>query len=71
MFKVYWTDFVTGLPCAEQFSSSQLTEALSLCQRLRNSGQRFVSMASQDIPGDCTRHGVDEVGPDYDWKKRR
>jgi hypothetical protein len=67
MFKVYWTD-VGGAIGSEAFRD--VSEALDRCQQLRNSGNRFVTMASQleDMVGEF---GVAETGPDYNWKKRR
>ena len=67
MFKVYWTD-VGGAIGSETFQD--ISEALNRCQQLRNSGNRFVTMASQleDMVGEF---GVAETGPDYNWKKRR
>ena len=66
MYKVYWTygDQTHG----QEFED--MTEALKYCQYLRRTGQKFVTMCSElaDMVGEF---GVAEVGPGYDWKKRR
>lgn len=66
-FKVYWTE-AGGAIGGEAFQD--VGQALDRCQELRNSGRRFVTMASEldDMVGEF---GVTEVGPDYAWKKRR
>jgi hypothetical protein len=66
-FKVYWTE-AGGAIGGEAFHD--IGVALNRCQELRNSGRRFVTMASEldDMVGEF---GVTEAGPDYDWKKRR
>ena len=48
----------------------EMVPALAHCEQLRNSGNRFVTMAYEntDMVG---KQGVDVTGPDYDWKKRR
>ena len=67
MFKVYWTE-AGGAIGSEEFQD--IAFALDRCHELRNSGNRFVTMASQleDMVGEF---GVTETGPDYNWKKRR
>ena len=67
MFKVYWTS-QGGSHFGE--THEDISEALDRCQELRNSGKRFVTMASEifDMVGEF---GVAETGPDYAWKKRR
>jgi hypothetical protein len=66
-FKVYWTE-AGGAVNGEAFQD--VSTALDRCQELRNSGRRFVTMASEitDMVGEF---GVKEVDADYDWKKRR
>lgn len=66
-FKVYWTE-AGGAVNGEAFQD--VSTALDRCQELRNSGRRFVTMASEitDMVGEF---GVTETGPDYNWKKRR
>jgi len=68
MFKVYWTD-AESKSCGKEFE--EMVEALTFTQELRNiHKRRFVTMVSENP--DCTSlQGVSEVGPDYDWKKRR
>jgi hypothetical protein len=67
MFKVYWTE-AGGVVNGENFHD--VSEALNRCQELRNSGKRFVTMASEiaDMVGEF---GVKDVDADYNWKKRR
>lgn len=69
MYKVYWTDAVTNETKSEEFSD--MTKGLQMTQTVRNSGGKFVCMASENVPGNVTKIGVAETGPDYDWKKRR
>ena len=65
-FKVYWT--YGGESHGETFQD--VTQALDRCQELRNSGRRFVTMASEisDMVGEF---GVAETDSTYNWKKRR
>lgn len=74
MFKIYWTtedDAVGHLECED------LAESLNHTQRLRNSGNRFVSMVSEN-PNQVGKSGVAAVidgklpnGDDYTYTKRR
>ena len=68
IFKVYWTSPDDGHACFQDFED--MTEALNHTQLLRTIGRRFVTMCSEqaDMVGE---YGVTEVGPDYDWRKRR
>jgi hypothetical protein len=66
MFKVYWT--YGDRSYGQEFPV--MTEALTFCQDLRNSGKSFVTMCSE-LPDNVTLMGVAEAGPEYDWKKRR
>lgn len=71
MFAVYWMSAYDE-PFAQVFPSDQLTEALALTEQLRRAGtHKFITLAADRIPGNVTKPGVDTVGPDYDWKKRR
>ena len=65
-FKVYWTH--GGESHGETFQD--VSRALDRCQELRNSGRRFVTMASEidHMVGDW---GVKETDSTYNWKKRR
>ena len=67
MFKVYWT-YSGGAVGSETFQD--IGQALDRCQVLRNSGNRFVTMAShlEDMVGEF---GVTETDSTYNWKKRR
>jgi hypothetical protein len=74
MFKVYWTEGTT--PRDEAFGSDKMREALQLCEALRQrrgAGEKisFITMCSENLPGNTTLEGVAEPSPDYDWKKRR
>ena len=66
MFKVYWTSGDQSY--GKEFTV--ITEALEWCQYLRNSGRRFVTMASE-ISGMVGEFGVTETDATYNWKKRR
>lgn len=72
--KVYWTDG-EGLTRAKMFSD--MGEALRSTQALRNEGNRYVVMATEN-PACVSAPGVAGVeggrlpcGTVYDWKKRR
>lgn len=69
MYKVYWTDASTNETQSLEFDD--MTEGLKKTQLIRNSGGRFVCMASENVPGNVTKIGVAETGSDYNWKKRR
>lgn len=67
MYKVYWTDLF-GKTHSEEYTD--MVQALNYTQHLRNEGNRFVVMGSE-VVGNVTKMGVADVGPDYNWKKRR
>lgn len=69
MFKVYYTDPVTGT--AHGHNSKSLTEALSYTEGFRKIGMIFVTMVSEN-PDCVSKMGVDEVtDPNYDgWISR-
>ena len=66
-FKVYWTE-AGGAVNGEAFQD--VGAALNRCQELRNSGRRFVTMASE-IANMVGEFGVTETDSTYNWKKRR
>ena len=69
MFKVYWTEPLTGESTHQDFDD--MGEALNWMQSLRNIyNATFVCMSS-DNPDNVTKMGVADVGPGYNWKKRR
>lgn len=47
-----------------------VTPALNKCQELRNAGFRHVASSTENSQS-VGKPGVDTVGPDYNWKKRR
>ena len=74
MYKVYWTD-----PWGEAGSSDyeDLAQALSYSAQLREDGNTFVTMVSEN-PNSVGKPGVDSVidgklpnGDVYEWKMRR
>ena len=67
MIKVYWTDQYGTVFGHEM---EDMTVALNTTQTLRNAGNRFVSMVSEN-PDNVTKMGVADVDSDYNWKKRR
>lgn len=73
MFNTYWME--ENVPNSRLFKSSELTEALGFTEGLRKrkyAGENicFITISSE-LPNVVGKQGVDEVGPDYDWKKRR
>ena len=66
-FRVYWS-YAGGAIGSETFHD--VAQALDRCQELRNTGHRFVTMASEivDMVGEF---GVTETDSTYNWKKRR
>lgn len=73
MFMVYWTE--QQVSRSQQFEKGQLTEVLSFMEALRQrqwvgEAVSFVALSSEN-PDSVGKQGVDVVGPDYDWKKRR
>jgi hypothetical protein len=68
IYKVYWTNPHNRESYGEYFDT--LKEALNQCEQLRVSGRTFVTMVSEN-PNSVGQPGVAEVGPNYDWKKRR
>jgi Neuraminidase (sialidase) len=67
MFKVYWTDQYGTVFGHEM---PDMTVALTTTQALRDQGNRFVTIVSEN-PNNVTKMGVADVDADYDWKKRR
>lgn len=69
MFVVYWME--NGTPSMKKFDSDEMTETLAFMAFLRKEeGVSFVTMCSEN-PNSVGKPGVDEVGPDYNWTKRR
>ena len=77
-YMVYWTDTkITnefsshGIPQSQSFDSTQLSQVLKFMEMLRNdASNRFVTMCSEH-PDSVGQPGISEVGPDYNWTKRR
>jgi len=77
MFMVYWSavDNECHTPHSALFESGHMIDALAFTESLRKRRREgeplcFVTMCSEnpDLVGEA---GVDVVGPDYNWKKRR
>jgi hypothetical protein len=75
MYKVYYTDPHTDQ--AYSWSTTSLTDALSLTKKFRDAGMTFVTMVSED-PNSVGKPGVDSIkdglcpdGVAYTWTKRR
>ncbi|TFW33448.1 hypothetical protein [Massilia horti] len=77
MYMVYWTTVENGehKPHSKLYDTSAMVQAMNFMEQLRarqRAGEavRFVTMSSEhpDLVG---HPGVDVVGPDYNWKKRR
>jgi hypothetical protein len=77
MYMVYWTIVEHGInkPHARQYETNEMVQAMQFMEQLRarqRAGEalRFVTMCSEhpDLVG---HPGVDVVGSDYNWKKRR
>lgn len=70
MYKVYWTE---DGPQSKDFDDLKMS--LQFCEEKRtiqrNGGNvGFVVMVSEN-PNSVGHPGAADVGPDYDWKKRR
>jgi hypothetical protein len=71
MYVVYWLrDLVP-----QHREIVELTEALRFTEEMRKKQRdgepiRFVSFVGEN-PNSVGNPGVDETGPDYNWKKRR
>lgn len=77
MFMVYWTAVEDDryTPHCQLFESSRMVDALAFMEGLRKRRRdgenlQFVSMSSEN-PDHVGQMGVDTVGADYNWKKRR
>lgn len=71
MYCVYWLLRHDAGWVSNHQMEGDLTVALKLCEFLRNEPDvRFVTMAIEN-PDMVGKMGVDDVGPDYDWSKRR
>jgi hypothetical protein len=73
LFNTYWME--NDVANSKLFESSELSEALSFTESLRKrkyAGEEicFITLSSE-LPNVVGKQGVDVVGPDYDWKKRR
>jgi hypothetical protein len=74
MYKVYWTA-PDGAACSQDYT--EMVEALTEANRLRNIGRAYVTMVSEN-PNQVGQMGVDSVedgrlpnGEAYTWKMRR
>jgi hypothetical protein len=71
--RVYWTE--DGLPKSQSFEAGGLDEMLKYCEALRKeriAGKDISFIISASENPDCTSlQGVDVVGLDYNWTKRR
>lgn len=77
MFMVFWTarENERYTPHCQLFESSAMVDALSFMEGLRKRRREgealcFITMSSEN-PDHVGQAGVDTVGPDYNWKKRR
>ena len=75
MFKVYYTDPVTGVSHGHELEI--LDEALRYAEVFRKLGMSFVTMVSEN-PNSIGKSGVDSIkdgkcpdGVEYSWVKRR
>ncbi|MFL6673104.1 MAG: hypothetical protein ACJ8LG_07425 [Massilia sp.] len=77
MYMVYWTvvEDDANKPHEKLYETSEMVQAMQFMEQLRarqRAGEAvcFVTMSSEhpDVVG---HPGVDVVGPDYNWKKRR
>lgn len=73
MFNAYWME--ENVTNSKLFESSELSEAMEFTENLRKrkyAGENicFITISSE-LPNVVGKQGVDIVGPDYDWKKRR
>jgi hypothetical protein len=77
MYMVYWTMIDEGKsePHERLFDTTAMVQAMQFMEELRKrqrsgEGVRFITMCSEhpDVVG---HPGVDVVGADYNWKKRR
>lgn len=73
MFVVYWSlEDIEGFlnPYSWEFGKDAMGDALKFMSERRLDGARFVCMSSEN-PDSVGKPGVDVVGPDYNWTKRR
>lgn len=77
MFKVYYTAPLTDTIMSETFAETEMSEALTFSQKVRNMGASFVTMACENTNSvgvmgvDAVKDGKLPNGEDYTWKKRR
>jgi len=77
MYIVYWTEFQEEkrIPLKKEFELSEIADALKYMEVLRKDKREgapigYITYVSEN-PDNVTKMGVDVVGPDYEWKKRR
>jgi hypothetical protein len=86
MFMVYWTEvrinddgmmpFKETEACSKHFESDKMSDAMVWMEGLRkrkyNNGEEilFICMSSEN-PNQVGKMGVEQVGTDYNWTKRR
>lgn len=70
MYRVYFSNgYVVDF---EDFGDDQMSEAIACVAQHRDEfGHTFVTMVSGNVPGLVGKMGVSNVGPDYNWTKRR
>jgi hypothetical protein len=76
MFMVYWTEVRINddgmMPFKETEACSKHFESEGLRKRKYNNGEEilFICMSSEN-PNQVGKMGVEQVGTDYNWTKRR
>lgn len=77
MYMIYWSKFDDGTatPQCKDFATQDMNGALRFMEGLRKEQRNgaklgFIGMTSEH-PDSVGLPGVDETGPEYNWKKRR
>lgn len=78
MIVIYWLDKLTSLPGCHILTEDKLSEALVICNDIRNAGHSHVVTMAVENSNMVGSRGVAAVvdgklpnGESYDWKKRR
>jgi hypothetical protein len=73
---VFWINLVNGVDHIK-YDDDQLSDALSLCEKLRKAGRTHVTISSE-LSNSVGKPGVTSIvdgktpdGLEYDWRKRR
>lgn len=75
IYVIFWLDCTGEVPVPMYETVDDILEALKYAEQIRRrkfNGEKVTHITTMcEHPDSVGKPGVDVVGPDYDWKKRR